>query len=240
MGIFLLIALPAHAQKSHEFHEDDLEHLPKFYEEKVTYMKKILHIQDLATGLLTSTDPDIFYDYCEERLDADWSERKNLRKYADAQHKIAKPKHDIIERNQKNMSRVLVIQLHKKSGLKATDADELYNALKGEIYKSEKHTTEVKRRMLMHEMLWGISDCKKAIESVKATKVSKNEKSADATPEIPTEFYKKSLANYVSLVVEQDAASDALIKRLLREPKTPPKPAKAPSQKPESKTQNDG
>lgn len=210
------------AQAAHKFHSSELEGLPQYYEAKVPFMKEILNIQDISTSLISVSNPDLFYDYCDERLDANWDEKRKLREFAEYFEQQAIDQHNTIEQNEHRMRTALIQKLHKKSGLEETNAETLAEILDPEINAARRHSREVTRRMLMHEMIWTISDCKKAL------KIIEEEEEDDQTKLKTEAFFKGSINAYLELVREHSSKTNNIAAKLLKEPKTP----KSPPQKP--------
>lgn len=213
-SLLLLIMLSVNptavsAQSAHHFDNDDLDVLPQFYDLQVSYMNRILDIQDTALSLLSVSDYNIFYDYCEKRLDADWEERRLLRDYAESQKTAVDAYHEKVKANERALIKEVLAQLYKKSGLKATTLEEMSDAILPETRKHRRRAKEVMRRMLMHEMVWHITDCKNALEAVR-----------NGTAEAD-DFYKASLESYLSLIAEHDRATKKLAERLMQKAPAP-------------------
>lgn len=210
--IFTLIILSllsfnlAQAQDADKFDSRDLPHLPAFYETQVKYAANILKIQDISLSLTSVADVDIFYDYCVKRIDANWEERRKFRNFADTQEQAFIAHKEKIETNEESMILKILDKLYEKSGLEHTSKEEMKEAVREPLNSDRRRAKEVRRRMLIHDMVWHITDCKKALKDMEGE-----------TPPAPDAFVKSSLTSYLSLLEEADDKTQKIADQLLKE-----------------------
>jgi hypothetical protein len=200
----------AKAQDADKFDSRDLPHLPAFYEMQVKYAANILKIQDISLSLTSVADIDIFYDYCVKRMDANWEERRKFRDFADTQEQAFIAHKEKIETNEEAMILKILDKLYEKSGLEHTSKEEMIEAVREPLNSDRRRAKEVRRRMLIHDMVWHITDCKKALKDIEGE-----------TPPAPDAFVKSSLNSYLSLLEEADDKTQKIADQLLKDlPKT--------------------
>jgi hypothetical protein len=213
--LFLALSQNTFAQDANKFDSRDLENLPSFYEKQVKYAAKILHIQDVSLSLTSVADIDIFYDYCVKRMDADWEQRSTFRKFADTQETAFKTHKNKIETNEKNMITETLDDLYKNSGLEHTSKEDMAKAVYAPLKNKRRRAKEVMRRMLIHDMVWHITDCKKALKEM--------ENAEDIAPDL---FVENSLNSYFSLLEDADKKTQKTANKLLKSLPKPPKKVK--------------
>jgi len=230
----------SHAQSASDFKKADLEKLPRFYEMKIKYIKDIMHIQDVALSLISVSDYNIFYAYCVQRLDADKTQNKHLKNYADQQKTAVDRHHELIRNNETILINAVLKRLYKDSGLEATAFEDVKAAMKPEMTAYRTRAKEIMRRKLMHDMVWGPTQCKAALKSGAAEIPKTTKPTATNTTsqkdENTSSFIETSLFHYVSLLAYGDQKAKDTADHLLQKPtppaikeetKTPEKPDKA-------------
>lgn len=207
IALFILGFAPhlSRAQDADKFDSRDLKNLPKFYETQITYVKKILNIQDISLSLSSVADVDIYHDYCVKRLDSDRQQNRKFRNYANSQEDSVKDYQKMIDTNEDAMTHEILEKLYENSGLEHTSKDEMIDAVKPPLDKARRRSKEVMRRMLIHDMVWHISDCKRTLQALESE-----------TPIPPDAFVKNSIKSYLALLADSDNKTQALADRLLK------------------------